>query len=344
MQHVRRKVPKRNILVMEQKRVLWIVAAVGLFLLVVIGTALWISSPSGNAQPTLSPLQNSGNAWSRNGSTLQPMGSNVIIADTSSGQNGITNIDFTNSGNGQSQAPVNLNNLDSSASASSGTAETQTQTPAAAAQTTPASTDNRTSSAGLAQTAVTLNVNITPSSSNANATAYTEAPQQTSPAPSAQQTVTVQPATVSAAPVETKPATTTPAATNKTAASTSTAPAKTTTTNTSASSTTQASAKTTSSTSASTVKSVPVIQPDQFWVQVASFTGKKNAEDARAALAEQKITGEVFTYQDAKGTIYYRLRVGPYKTKSEAEYWHTIIKEIEQFKGTDSYVVNSTVK
>jgi len=92
------------------------------------------------------------------------------------------------------------------------------------------------------------------------------------------------------------------------------------------------------------VKTVPVIQPDQFWVQVASFTGKKNAEDARTALAEQKINGEVFTYQDSKGTIYYRLRVGPYKTKSEAEYWHKIIKEIEQFDGTDSYVVNSTVK
>ena len=337
---------------MEQKRVLWIVAAVGLFLLVVIGTALWISSPS-KMQPALNTLQNSGNSWSRSDSQFQPASSNVIIADTSAGQNGITNIDFTNSGNGQSQAPVNLNNLDSSAAASSGTAETQTQTPAAAAQTTPASTDNRTSSAGLAQTAVTLNVNITPSSSNANATAYTEAPQQTSPAPSAQQTVTVQPATGSAAPVETKPATTTPAATDKTAAST-TAPAATASNNTSKPATTSTSSSTsakttttttqTSQSSASSVKTVPVSQPDQFWVQVASFTGKKNAEDARAALAEQKITGEVFTYQDSKGTIYYRLRVGPYKTKSEAEYWHKIIKEVEQFKGTDSYVVNSTVK
>ena len=45
---------------MEQKRVLWIVAAVGLFLLVVIGTALWISSPSSKMQPALNTLQNSG--------------------------------------------------------------------------------------------------------------------------------------------------------------------------------------------------------------------------------------------------------------------------------------------
>ena len=341
---------------MEQKRVLWIVAAVGLFLLVVIGTALWISSPSNKSQPALNTLQYGGNAWSRNESQLQPIGSNVIIADASAGQNGITNIDFSNSGNGQAQAPVNLNNLDSSAAtAPSATTESQAQAPAQTTQAVPASTDNRTSSAGLAQTAVTLNVNITPSSSNA--TAYNETSQQTSPTTTAPQTITVQPATVSATPAETKTTASAPAATNNAAASSANAnntkPAatstssgtssKTTTTSTPASSTTQASVKTTASAS-NTVKAVPVIQPDQFWVQVASFTGKKNAEDARAALSEQKITGEVFTYQDAKGTIYYRLRVGPYKTKSEAEYWHTIIKEIDQFKGTDSYVVNSTVR
>ncbi|MBO4509457.1 MAG: SPOR domain-containing protein [Spirochaetaceae bacterium] len=318
---------------MEQKRVLWIVAAVGLFLLVVIGTALWISSPSSKMQPALNTLQNSGNSWSRNDSQLQPAGSNVIIADTSAGQNGITNIDFTSTGNGQTQAPVNLNNLDSTAPAASSTPSDSAaaQSSAPAAQTAPSSTDNRTSSAGLAQTAVTLNVNITPSSSNA--TAYNETSQQAAPAPSVQQTV--QPAPVSAAPAETKPATTAPATTNtKPATSATPAPAAT------ASNTTSTPAKS----SASSVKTVPVSQPDQFWVQVASFTGKKNAEDARAALAEQKIIGEVFTYQDSKGTIYYRLRVGPYKTKSEAEYWHKIIKEVEQFKGTDSYVVNSTVR
>ena len=324
---------------MEQKRVLWIVAAVGLFLLVVIGTALWISSPSSKIQPTLNTLQNSGNSWSRNDSQLQPTGSNVIIADTSAGQNGITNIDFSSTGNGQAQAPVNLNNLDSTAPAASNTPSDSTaQNTAPAAQTAPSSTDNRTSSAGLAQTAVTLNVNITPSSSNA--TAYTEAPQQT-----------VQPAQVSAAPAETKPATMAPAASSAPAATTSNTtsskPAATSTSTTSskpAATTTTAASTTTAQSSASSVKTVPVSQPDQFWVQVASFTGKKNAEDARAALAEQKIIGEVFTYQDSKGTIYYRLRVGPYKTKSEAEYWHKIIKEVEQFKGTDSYVVNSTVK
>ena len=109
-------------------------------------------------------------------------------------------------------------------------------------------------------------------------------------------------------------------ATNKT---TNVAPAttKTTTPATSSSSSTATSSTTTSTakTTTSAVKTAPTKLPDQFWVQVASFTGKKNAEEAREALAAAKISSEIFTYKDAKGTVFYRLRVGPYTTKSEAE-------------------------
>ncbi len=337
---------------MEQKRVLWIVAAVGLFLLVVIGTALWISSPLNKMQPSLSTVQVAGNSWSRSNSQAQASNADLYGVNAASSADSIKNIDFTGDSNAQSQAPVNLNNLDASAPSASTTNGTDSSQGSSAAQTAPSSTDARSSSAGLAQTAVTLNVNITPSSSNA--TAYTEVPQQTAPAPTVQ---TVQPATTgasstqqntgAAAPASTSSAgkTTTPAASTQTvkpAQSTAAAPKATASATTTTASATKPAATTGSS--SNSVKPVPTSQPDQFWVQVASFTGKKNAEDARTALSEQKITGEVFTYQDAKGTIYYRLRVGPYKTKSEAEYWHKIIKEIEQFKGTDSYVVNSTVR
>ncbi len=311
---------------MEQKRVLWIVAAVGLFLLVVIGTALWISSPSA--------LQNTGISWNRSGSQLQTLNNSPYVASSNntasvSGQNEIKQIDFSSDGNGQ--APVNLNTLETTAPNASATAEPAASASQSAAN-TPASTDARTASAGLAQTAVTLNVNITPSSGDAPS--YTENAQQpATKGTSSRQKPATSTATASA-PANTTSQAPAAAAPKTTAETTSSAP-KTTTTTT---------AEKTASSSSNTVKTVPVIQPDQFWVQVASFTGKKNAEDARTALAEQKINGEVFTYQDSKGTIYYRLRVGPYKTKSEAEYWHKIIKEIEQFDGTDSYVVNSTVK
>jgi len=320
-------------LVMEQKRVLWIVAAVGLFLLVVIGTALWISSPS--------VLLDSGVSWSRSDAQLQSFGNATYTADASSlnssdllvsEQDGIKQIDFSNSSEGNIQNPVNLNTLEANAKEAAPAETPSAEQPAQSSQTAPASSDSKSSSAGLAQTAVTLNVNITPSSSNASA--YAENTQQPAPVSNVQ---TVQPAATSLTASQ-QPAPAAPASSASTTAPKTEA-------NTSPKTTSAASSKPAATASSySSVKPVPVLQPDQFWVQVASFTGKKNAEDARTALAEQKITGEVFTYQDSKGTIYYRLRVGPYKTKSEAEYWHKIIKEIDQFDGTDSYVVNSTVK
>lgn len=83
---------------------------------------------------------------------------------------------------------------------------------------------------------------------------------------------------------------------------------------------------------------------DRFWVQAASYTNKKNADEARTTLESNKIPSEVFTYTDAKGKIYYRVRVGPYTTSSEAEYWQKRVAMIDSFASTPSYVVNSSAK
>lgn len=82
---------------------------------------------------------------------------------------------------------------------------------------------------------------------------------------------------------------------------------------------------------------------DQYWVQAASFTSKQNAEIAQQTLLKQKIPAEVFTYTNNKNVIFYRVRVGPYTTKSEAEYWHKLIKTVDNFKNTESYVTNSSL-
>lgn len=82
--------------------------------------------------------------------------------------------------------------------------------------------------------------------------------------------------------------------------------------------------------------------PDRFWVQAASYTSKKNADEARAILDENKIQCEVFTYTDSKNNLYYRLRVGPYTTKTEAEYWKNRIDSIELFKSNNTYITNSS--
>lgn len=82
--------------------------------------------------------------------------------------------------------------------------------------------------------------------------------------------------------------------------------------------------------------------PDRFWVQAASYSAKKNADEARAVLEQKKIQCEVFTFTDAKGTLYYRVRVGPYTTRKEAEYWKKKIDEIPLFSKNGSFVTNSS--
>ena len=83
--------------------------------------------------------------------------------------------------------------------------------------------------------------------------------------------------------------------------------------------------------------------PDRFWVQVGSFSNKKNADEARRVLEAKSIKCEVFTYED-KGSLKYRLRAGNYSSKTEAEYWKKQIDAIEYFakNGSGTFIINSS--
>ena len=80
----------------------------------------------------------------------------------------------------------------------------------------------------------------------------------------------------------------------------------------------------------------------QYWVQVAAYGSKKAAEAARSVLDENRIPSDIFTYKDNKENLFYRVRVGPYTTKSEAEYWRTRINKIDEFAKAESYVTSTT--
>ena len=80
------------------------------------------------------------------------------------------------------------------------------------------------------------------------------------------------------------------------------------------------------------------VETTKYWVQCAAYTSKKTADQARSKLDENRIPAEVFTYQDAKKNLFYRVRVGPYTTKSEAEYWKNRISQIDLFKTAQSYI------
>ena len=280
---------------MEQKRVLWIAAAVGLFLLVVIGTALSLYSPLKTAEPTLNTLQADSGAWIRPGletaAYQEPVSTTPAI-------NQVHNIVPEQTAQKDTSAVQNMTvYADNTSVYSDGI--TTIDLNAIARQTAQAIQEASISAANATSAAVTSNINAI---ANAAAVSANAAVAAREPAPAK-----------SPAPEKTSKAESKPAAksSSKTAAKT-------------------------------TVKTAPEKKPDQFWVQVAAFTGKTNAEEARSALSKEKISGEIFTFKGDNGVMYYRLRVGPYSTKTEAEYWNTRIKGIEQFAGMNSYVVNST--
>ena len=55
-----------------------------------------------------------------------------------------------------------------------------------------------------------------------------------------------------------------------------------------------------------------------------------------------KIPADIFTFEDNKNKLFYRVRIGPYTTKSEAEYWRTRIIQIDEFSKAESFVTSTT--
>lgn len=74
-------------------------------------------------------------------------------------------------------------------------------------------------------------------------------------------------------------------------------------------------------------------QPAQvFWIQTASFTNRSGAETMVASLGQKGITGRI-QVSDQAGQPYYRVRVGPYTSRGEAEkflIWIKAVKGLEQ--------------
>lgn len=302
---------------MEEKRILWISAAVGIFLLIVIGAAWILYAPHKNADSAsvLTQEQNE-NTWiltpQASGSALaeapkeevpaRPAGtapavlpSDAAVSNEISDQaNTLQSKDLTIISNNTTVfAKDGVTTIDLTASGRAPEqqaieAPTGTEQARDVKTVVPAHSGNEIRAAETAQTR-----NVKP------ATAGTQSAQSTQTqksAPSAQKAAAAKPA--------------------------------------------NSAAKNTGKPKAAAAKTASV--PDRFWVQAASFADKENAENARGILANEKIPAEVFTYRDKNGKTFYRLRVGPYTTESEAQYWNSRIKLIEHFSSTQSYVTNSS--
>jgi DedD protein len=143
-------------------------------------------------------------------------------------------------------------------------------------------------------------------------------PAAASPSPAAR------PAAVPAKPAVSKPAPAAPkpalAAAQKPAASAKPAPAP------------ASSGKKPSPASGSAAAAKPRVQND-YWVQTGAFSAKIRAEGAKETLADKGIAS-IIDNREVDGKTWYRVRVGPYTSETEAKYWLALVQSIDGFDGS----------
>lgn len=310
---------------MEQKRILWIVASVGLFLLVVVGFALILYSPTQRQDPVITNNQSTNDIWAstQNVTPINPnyqasmlQGTpleNTVNLDGTQVQQGLNPTQSvigqqTPQFQGMPNQPYSVPNGNNVLPSDSMTlvGQQQVKDVTVISENTKVITSGGTT---IDLTGLTVNSATQPVvTQNTNTTSQTE------------KTV-----------VATSNKQSSPTAKVESAKTTST---KNTTTAKASSTTKTASAKTTT----------PAPITHKFWIQAGSYSSKKNAEEARNALSAEKIASEIFTYTDSNGTLFYRVRVGPYTTKSEAEYWQSRIALIDKFSSSKTYITDSSAK
>lgn len=320
---------------MEQKKTLWIVAAAGIFLLVVVGAALIIYSPSLHNAPVQQASFDPSTGWV-----------NASALSDSAPENPATPSPETFAeGNPDSALP-------SSPFDPLAQNQAQNQNPQ---KDNFASSSEENSGAGTNAVINAQNVNVysqetttfdlnslKSASSNSNLVAQNEktaeqlkaaSEEKSESAKSAEQENYYTPSTkTSASQAKTSSATSSSSKKSSSAKSTSAA-AKT------DSSKTTSKASSSKTTTAKKVAEASKTPANLYWIQVGAYTSKTNADSARETLEQNKIPVEVFT--DAK---YFKVRVGPYQTKSEASYWQKMISEIGKFADSKTMIVNSAVQ
>ena len=302
---------------MEQKKTLWIIAAVSVFLLVVVGGAALIFNQNlGSTKRVASTFPVEKTTQAQTQTTASSGWTNTSVADTSTSSPTVNDMFVVS----ENTTVLGFNQPAQTEEAESTTIDLNALKKELAAN------------AAVSQP---QNINITVNLSESESQAKVEEPPvvltseyyvKSAKEAEASEKATAVKQTQEVAKAE--PAKTTPAATSS--SSTKASSAKTSTASTSSVSTKTA--------ATSTTKANPITR---FWVQVAAYSNKKTAENARSVLSEKKINSDIYTYEDNKSKLFYRVRVGPFTTKSEAEYWQSKITEISDFAKAGSYVTST---
>jgi DedD protein len=72
---------------------------------------------------------------------------------------------------------------------------------------------------------------------------------------------------------------------------------------------------------------------DAYWVQAGSFSTKVHADGVKETLASKGITS-IIENRDLDGKTFYRVRIGPYTSQNEADYWLALIQALDGFEGS----------
>ncbi|HEY9595659.1 MAG TPA: SPOR domain-containing protein [Spirochaetia bacterium] len=72
----------------------------------------------------------------------------------------------------------------------------------------------------------------------------------------------------------------------------------------------------------------PAQRTNQYWIQTGSYKSQTKAEDLVAMLAGKGLTGRLFS-TTANNDTFYRVRIGPYASKAEAEKFLGIVKQLQ---------------
>jgi DedD protein len=70
---------------------------------------------------------------------------------------------------------------------------------------------------------------------------------------------------------------------------------------------------------------------ESYWVQAGAFSTQIRAEDVKETLKTKGIAAVIETH-NAQGKDFFRVRVGPYTSQNEADYWLALIKGIDGFE------------
>lgn len=308
---------------MEQKRTLWIMAAVGVFLLVVLGAALILYSPTARSSQTIATVSPSNKQTSNGWVSLAPAENETTIPQTKMPATE-TFIEETNE--------VPQQNVINSEEKITRVAELTVYADKATiisnnpnemnnvVTTVPSSVPEQKTAEQTHHTVInnTTTIDINP--------VISEKPVVTPKNELTKNTIETTSKKVAEKPVVKQVA-------KKEVSKPVSKPKKVTSTK----------ATTSTTTTAKVTKTPAKPKVVQYWVQVTSLKSKKSAENAREVLDENKITADIFTYKDKKDQLFYRVRVGPYTTKSEAEYWQSKIAKIDTFASSSSYITSTTL-